>query len=67
MRDVHDNDTIEELLVRSGDYLMERTAQYREQPVHTSTARQAAPRWLAALRPTTKLLLSEPTAPTQKR
>lgn len=44
MRDVHDNDTIEELLVRSGDYLMERTAQYREQPVHTSTARQDAPR-----------------------
>ena len=43
MRDVHDNDTIEELLVRSGDYLMERTAQYREQPVHTSTARQDAP------------------------
>lgn len=44
MRDVHDNDTIEELLVRSGDYLMERTAQYREQQVHTSTARQDAPR-----------------------
>lgn len=44
MRDVHDNNTIEELLVRSGDYLMERTAQYREQPVHTSTARQDAPR-----------------------
>ena len=43
MRDVHDNDTIEKLLVRSGDYLMERTAQYREQPVHTSTARQDAP------------------------
>lgn len=44
MNNVHDNDTIEELLVRSGDYLMERTAQYREQPVHTSTARQDAPR-----------------------
>jgi hypothetical protein len=44
MRDVHDNNTIEELLVRSGDYLMERTAQYREQPVHTSTTRQDAPR-----------------------
>lgn len=44
MRDVHDNNTIEELLVRSGDYLMERTAQYREQPVHTSTARQDVPR-----------------------
>ena len=44
MRDVHDNDIIEELLVRSGDYLMERTAQYREQQVHTSTARQDAPR-----------------------
>lgn len=44
MNNAHDNDTIEELLVRSGDYLMERTAQYREQPVHTSTARQDAPR-----------------------
>ena len=43
MRDVHDKDTIEELLARSGDYLMERTAQYREQPVHISTARQDAP------------------------
>ena len=43
MRDVHDNDTIEELLVRSGDYLMERTAQYREQPVHTSVSRQHEP------------------------
>ena len=44
MNDVHNNDNLEELLVRSGDYLMERTAQYREQPVHTSTARQDAPR-----------------------
>ena len=43
MKDVHDNDAIEELLVRSGDYLMERTAQYREQPVHVSTARHDAP------------------------
>lgn len=43
MRDVHDNDTIEELLVRSGDYLMERTAQYREQPVHTSVSRDYEP------------------------
>lgn len=43
MRDVHDKDTIEELLARSGDYLMERTAQYREQSVHISTARQDAP------------------------
>ena len=43
MNNVHDNDNLEELLVRSGDYLMERTAQYREQPVHTSTARQDAP------------------------
>lgn len=44
MNNAHDNDTIEELLVRSGDYLMERTAQYREQPVHASTACQDAPR-----------------------
>ena len=44
MNDVHDNDNLEELLVRSGDYLMERTAQYREQSVHTSTVRQDAPR-----------------------
>ena len=43
MKDVNDNGTIEEMLVRSGDYLMERTAQYREQPVHTSTARQDPP------------------------
>lgn len=43
MKDVNDN-SIEELLVRSGDYLMERTAQYREQPVHTSSAHQDAPR-----------------------
>ena len=43
MRDVHDNDAIEELLVRSGDYLMERTAQYREQPVRTSVSRQESP------------------------
>ena len=44
MRDVHDNDSVEEMLVRSGDYLMERTAQYREQPVRTSAARRDAPR-----------------------
>lgn len=44
MKNETDNEAIEELLVRSGDYLMERTAQYREQPVHTSTARQDAPR-----------------------
>ena len=44
MNNVHDNDNLEELLVRSGDYLMERTVQYREQPVHTSTTRQDAPR-----------------------
>ena len=44
MKNETDNKAIEELLVRSGDYLMERTAQYREQPVHTSTARQDAPR-----------------------
>ena len=44
MKNENDNEAIEELLVRSGDYLMERTAQYREQPVHTSTARQDAPR-----------------------
>lgn len=43
MRDVHDNDSLEEMLVRSGDYLMERTAQYREQPVHTSVSRQYEP------------------------
>lgn len=43
MNNAHDNDTIEELLVRSGDYLMERTAQYREQPVHTSVSRQHEP------------------------
>lgn len=43
MKNENDNEAIEELLVRSGDYLMERTAQYREQPVHTSTARQDAP------------------------
>lgn len=44
MKNENDNEAIEELLVRSGDYLMERTAQYREQPVHTSNARQDAPR-----------------------
>ena len=44
MKNETDNEAIEELLVRSGDYLMERTAQYREQPVHISTARQDAPR-----------------------
>lgn len=43
MNNAHDNDTIEELLVRSGDYLMERTAQYREQPVHTSVSRPYEP------------------------
>lgn len=43
MRDIHDNDTIEELLVRSGDYLMDRTAQYREMPVRTSRSREVAP------------------------
>jgi hypothetical protein len=43
MRDVHDNDNLEEMLVRSGDYLMERTAQYREQPVRASAARHYAP------------------------
>ena len=46
MRDVHDNDTIEELLILSGEYLMERTAQYREQPVQTSATRySASPRY----------------------
>ena len=44
MKNETDNEAIEELLVRSGDYLMERASQYREQPVHTSTARQDAPR-----------------------
>jgi hypothetical protein len=44
MKNETDNEAIEELLVRSGDYLMERTAQYREQPVHASTARHDAPR-----------------------
>lgn len=44
MKNENDNETIKELLVRSGDYLMERASQYREQPVHTSTARQDAPR-----------------------
>ena len=44
MKNETDNEAIEELLVRSGDYLMERTAQYREHPVHISTARQGAPR-----------------------
>ena len=44
MKNETDNEAIEELLVRSGDYLMERTAQYRKQPVHTSVARQDAPR-----------------------
>lgn len=43
MNNVHDNDNLEELLVRSGDYLMERTAQYREQPVRTSVSRQESP------------------------
>lgn len=43
MREVHDNDNLEELLVRSGDYLMERTAQYREQPMRASAARHHAP------------------------
>ena len=43
MKNETDNDAIEELLVRSGDYLMVRTAQYREQPVHVSTARHDAP------------------------
>jgi hypothetical protein len=43
MRDVHDNDSIEEMLVRSGDYLMERTAQYREQPARASTSRRVEP------------------------
>jgi hypothetical protein len=50
MKNENDNEAIEELLVRSGDYLMERTAQYREQPVHISTARQDAPfRWRRVL------------------
>ena len=43
MKNETDNEAIEELLVRSGDYLMERTAQYREQPVHTSVSRQYEP------------------------
>lgn len=44
MKNENDNEAIEELLVRSGDYLMERTAQYREQPVRTTPSRQDAPR-----------------------
>ena len=44
MNNVHNHDNLEELLVRSGDYLMERTAQYRERSVHTSASRQDAPR-----------------------
>ena len=44
MKNENDNEAIEELLVRSGDYLMERTARYREQPVRTSASRQDAPR-----------------------
>ena len=43
MKNENDNEAFEELLVRSGDYLMGRTAQYREQPVHVSTARHDAP------------------------
>lgn len=43
MRDVHVNDNVEDLLVRSGDYLIERTAQYREQPAHASTSGQNEP------------------------
>lgn len=43
MRDVHVNDSVEELLVRSGDYLLERTAQYRKQPAFASTSRQGEP------------------------
>lgn len=49
MKDVNDN-SIEELLVRSGDYLMERTAQYREQPVRTFSFRQVSrPRYRRVL------------------
>jgi hypothetical protein len=44
MKNETDNVDIEQLLVRSGNYLMERTAQYREQPAKISTARQDAPR-----------------------
>ena len=50
MNNVHDNDNLEELLVRSGDYLMERTAQYREQPVRAAATRQdSSPRYRRVL------------------
>jgi hypothetical protein len=42
MNDKDEQDNIDELLVRSGDYLMKRAAQYREQPVQVPLERNAS-------------------------
>ncbi len=42
MNEKDEQDNIDELLVRSGDYLMKRAAQYREQPVQVPLERNAS-------------------------
>lgn len=42
MNEKDEQDKIDELLVRSGDYLMKRAAQYREQPVQVPLERNAS-------------------------
>ena len=42
MNNKDEQDNIDELLVRSGDYLMKRAAQYREQPVQVPLERNAS-------------------------
>ena len=42
MNNRNEQDNIDELLVRSGDYLMKRAAQYREQPVQVPLERNAS-------------------------
>ena len=42
MNNRDEQDNIDELLVRSGDYLMKRAAQYREQPVQVPLERKAS-------------------------
>jgi hypothetical protein len=44
MNHIDEQNNLDDMLVRSGDYLMKRAMQYREQPVYTSTAGHDAPR-----------------------
>ena len=44
MNHIDEQNNLDDMLVRSGDYLMKRAMQYREQPVYTSAAGHDAPR-----------------------